>query len=286
MVDTTTQLNTTPTDNAKVGNTSPAVNLRARHWIITWNNYTETDYETLRNWCNEYCKQAVMQRELGENETPHIQGFISFKNARTFNSLKNKWPEMHIEKCNNIEASKKYCQKSETKIGQTDYINTRPPVRDPLEGLDLRAWQALATDIIKNKTPDDRTIYWFYDSEGNTGKTTLAKHLCLEYPLSILYVTGKSADIKYGIAKFLENDCHHLKAVIFDYTRSNENYISYQAIEEVKNGIFFNNKYESKMIIFDCPHVICLANFPPDLSKLSIDRWQVYNIETLELNDL
>lgn len=65
---------------------------------------------------------------------------------------------------------------------------------------------------------------------------------------------------------------------IFDYTRSQEEYISYEALEAVKNGIFYNNKYESGMVVYNTPHVIVLSNFRPDLSKLSADRWRIKEV--------
>ena len=60
-----------------------------------------------------------------------------------------------------------------------------------------------------------------------------------------------------------------------DFTRDVEEYVSYQAIEAIKNGIFYNTKYESKMITYNSPHVIIFANFFPDITKLSSDRWVI-----------
>lgn len=66
--------------------------------------------------------------------------------------------------------------------------------------------------------------------------------------------------------------------IIYDYTRTQESFISYQSIEEVKNGIFFSGKYEGKMIIYDSPWVIVFANYPPELQAMSSDRWIVKEI--------
>jgi len=57
-----------------------------------------------------------------------------------------------------------------------------------------------------------------------------------------------------------------------------EEYISYGAMEKIKNGFYMSSKYESKPIIRNCPHIICFANFEPDYDKLSQDRWKVHNI--------
>ena len=130
-----------------------------------------------------------------------------------------------------------------------------------------------------SEEPDNRSIYWYWDEIGNTGKTSLAKHLCINFPNQILFVNGAGKDIKYAVSEFVANEDNNLKMVIFYFTRSIENFISYEAIESVKDGILFNNKYESKMCIFNCPHIICFANFEPDYNTLSNDRWKVIKVD-------
>lgn len=90
-------------------------------------------------------------------------------------------------------------------------------------------------------------------------------------------MNGKSADIQCGIAKHI-NDGKELKVAIFGYPRTAENFVSYAALEVVKDGIFYNTKYESGMVMYNVPHVVVLANFPPDQTKLSADRWVIKDI--------
>lgn len=69
-----------------------------------------------------------------------------------------------------------------------------------------------------------------------------------------------------------------LKMVIFDLERRQENFVSYSAMEQVKNGCFFSSKYESEIVVFNYVHVVVFANFAPDLQALSADRWNITNI--------
>ena len=57
-----------------------------------------------------------------------------------------------------------------------------------------------------------------------------------------------------------------------------EEYVSYGAIEKIKNGYYMCSKYESKPIIRNPPHIIIMANFEPDYEALSKDRWIVIAI--------
>jgi len=76
------------------------------------------------------------------------------------------------------------------------------------------------------------------------------------------------------------------KVVIFDFPKSREFSISYDAIESIKNGFYFNGKYESKQVMGNCPHVICFANSPPCMEMLSKDRWKITEIINLEKKPL
>lgn len=270
-------------------NTGPGNTLvRSRGWVFTLNNYVKDDIENLTQ--KFMTHSYVFQEETGKNGTKHLQGCVKFSNARTFKSVKKLISDRcHLEKCNHWIESTKYCSKLETRTGLV-YTNLRlGSAKDPLVSREPNSLQKHILDI-HNSEPDDRSIYWYCDLKGNTGKTTLAKHLCINYKSEVLYLSGKSADCKFGITGFVKNEKNNLKTVIFDFTRSQEDYISYEALESIKNGIFFNTKYESEMIVYDCPHVIVLANFMPNMDALSEDRWKIFEIsatgDVLEFGEL
>lgn len=62
-----------------------------RNWIITINNYDRETYETLKDWCESgtQVSYAVLAKEVGEEcKTPHIQGYLELKGARTLSWFK------------------------------------------------------------------------------------------------------------------------------------------------------------------------------------------------------
>ena len=131
--------------------------------------------------------------------------------------------------------------------------------------INWRLWQLKLIEYL-NKTPDDRKVLWYVDEKGNSGKTFITKYLLTQGD-TLRYENGKSADVKYA----LEGQ----RNVIFDLSRSQESHVNYEVIDSVKNGVVFSTKYESKMKVFTTPHVVIMANFAPDESKMSADRWDI-----------
>lgn len=254
----------------------------SKKWCFTWNNYDSGSDGSdgsisliLKNL--DPNDKYVIGEEIGENGTPHLQGFIKFaKKCRPLEmGIFSK--AIHWEKARGSEEDNWiYC----TKDGK--YVqNIKRIPKDPLRGKEFRPWQSNIMEKIKME-PDDRKIIWIYD-EGNSGKTTLCKHIALT--MDAIVLSGKGNDIRCGVAKWFENKTN-LDVAIFSFVRTVEDYISYESIEQVKDGMFFNGKYESGMCIFDSPHVICFANFRPEKCKMTQDRWEIYEISNGELVDV
>ena len=258
---------------------------RARNWFFTWNNYSKDDIDYLLEYIgdNGYC----FQEEIGESGTEHLQGVILFENARKFEILKKKFPKVHWEVARSKRHCVMYCSKLDTRNGDV-YTNLdleqyskkkeKRVIKDPLEGLEYYNWQKFIIEDILDKDPDPRTIYWFHEDKGCRGKTQFCKHLALKYPNEVLYLSGSLKDCMYAVLKFHENKKNNLKICIFDFPRCVEDKVSYATLEKIKDGIAFSPKYESGMVIFDSPHVLCFANWTPDLTAMSLDRWYIAKI--------
>lgn len=128
----------------------------------------------------------------------------------------------------------------------------------------LKAWQKVV--MKKLEAQDDRKVTWVYDSRGGIGKSWLANYL-FAVKGAFLIEGGKRADVAYAY--------NGEPIVVFDYTRSQEEMVNYSLIESFKNGRIFSSKYESNLKVFGSAKVLCLSNFDPDRTKLSMDRWQV-----------
>lgn len=255
---------------------------KSRGFIFTFNNPDKTPAEFMEMARKHNAKKCVFQLEKGEKGTPHYQGYLYYANAR-FEKAVSKHFGMWCQAAENDKAVERYAQKEKTKeAGPWGYgvKGFTPPVVEIEVLEELRDWQK-EVDLLTNETPDKRTIHWYWEAKGNVGKTAIAKYLCVRK--DALYVQGKAADVKYALAKMKADEKPMPKIVIFGFTRSNEHFVSYEAIEAVKDGIFFSGKYESGMVLMNSPHVIIFANFPPEAEKLSLDRWRVVEIKEASL---
>lgn len=232
-------------------------------WVFTLSCEKMT---TLELWdiLSQKAKEFTFSKESGiKTGYEHYQGCFSLHNKEYFNTVKN-WigNTVHLEPCKDWHASKNYCSKSDTHV-EGPYSESRKPLRTICI---LRPWQEKLKQMLE-KEPNNRDILWICDKKGGIGKTQFCKWAAYNMGATII-TNGGVKDISILIP-------NNPKIIIFNFSRSKENYISYEGIEGVKDGLITSTKYESKTKIFDSPHVVIMANFEPDYDALSEDRWKV-----------
>ena len=143
------------------------------------------------------------------------------------------------------------------------------------EDVELRPWQAaLMQTVLGPKDP--RKIHWYWEDEGNVGKTFLAKYLNATQGAAVLDCS-KKADLTYLLRS------HRGDTVLFNLTRSvTEEYMQhvYTLCESIKDDLVISTKYETCTLSLGEQHVIVFANREPDYDKWSSDRYHVVNINT------
>lgn len=245
----------------------PLGNTKSRGWCLTINN-PKHDYELSLGHFDKW----IRGREHSSSGTPHLQMWVYKKTHVSFSKMKKLFPEAHIEKAKgSAKQNLKYCSK------EGDYdtfgVDFAPAVVDHFDMEIASPWQIEILDLIEN-TPSQRAIHWYWSEVGGIGKTTLCKHLCLKH--GAILVSGAPSHVKCAIADRVK-DGKPPKIVLWNIPRTGGS-ISYTALEHVKDGIFFSEKYESGMCLYNEPHIIVFANWPPLESALSADRWVIKKI--------
>lgn len=133
-------------------------------------------------------------------------------------------------------------------------------------GKELRPWQAQLVEEFTVE-PDDRTIKWIVDLEGNQGKTWFAKWCCINLDAE-RFKNGSTRDISYAFKG---------KRICFiNLTRTaEEKYINYSLMEDIKDEGIWCPKWHSHMKEFVAPHLVILSNQYPDTDRCSKDRWEI-----------
>jgi len=250
----------------------------AKGWCFTLNNYTSEEVSLLSSIVPQECDKYILAYEVGEEGTPHIQGWINFITKKRPMSVFKQIPRIHWEKSKgNIKQQADYCSKE----GKVFLVKGMPR---PLKRLacedNLYNWQREICAICEQE-PDDRTIYWYWSEAGNVGKTTFGKYLHRKYGAIVL--GGKSADMKNGIVEYHKLNGFTPELIVVNIPRSfNEDYISYTGIEECKDMFFYSGKYEGSMVDGNSPHIIIFANHFPKRDMISKDRWKIKKLDNMD----
>ena len=122
-------------------------------------------------------------------------------------------------------------------------------------------------------------MLWVHDSTGNNGKTFLANYLNILYGFSLYDGSINCRDIA-GLF-----DCN-TRGFCFDVSRASRDNFNYTLLENLKNGYLISGKYLGKIIRFNVLPVAVFANFYPNRTLLSQDRWKIVTLEEGILVDL
>lgn len=156
----------------------------------------------------------------------------------------------------------------EERFKEWKMVEMREKGTEANETVELKRWQKAVLNLMKNQ--DDRQVLWIVDDKGNTGKSFLATYL-MRTGDAFVVEGGSTRDLSYAYAD--------QPNVIFDFCRSQKEFVNYHIIEAFKNGRMFSSKYMSSLRIFNPAKVVCFANFLPDWVKLSLDRWMCLEIQ-------
>lgn len=254
-------------------------NNQSKNWFWTLKASTipkEELFYKLEQKCVKFVFQLEKGPQGGEQGYVHYQGHMTLKERERRTAIKKWLPnEIHLEFRRSEKGSDRYCSKSDSWVeGPWMKGYEVPKEKRPLKLLvELREWQQQVVDIC-DSVADDRTVWWFWSKVGMVGKTSIVKYVCAKMGNKALLVGGGEKDVLHACTEMKET-----LEVVFWNTCKDDTEISYKTIEKLKDGLWFSGKYESGMTNINPVHVIVFSNRPPQLDKLSEDRWKIVKLD-------
>lgn len=124
-------------------------------------------------------------------------------------------------------------------------------------------WQLDFLKLVSGR-PNFRTINWWFERLGKSGKNTIAQWLMATQPTKFFAIQGlsKVADV----AEQLKNALHdgwdgHCIIINLPRIFEDKDYIA-TCLEVIKDGLISSTKYSGRTMVFNPPHVVVFANWP------------------------
>jgi len=244
----------------------------------------QNDYTTIRDFCKEHCKKWSFQEERGSSGYLHYQGRVSLKHKVRESVCVKLFRDNHVVAHISVTSTENrdnnfYVTKEEGRVTgpwkDTDVVTYIPkhlaatPVWFP--------WQA---DVIKSaSTYDERHINCVIDTIGCQGKSLVGSWLSVRGLAGRIPQQKEPRDIMRMIMNMPKRPCYFIdlpRAASQQYQNT-----MYAAIEEIKNGYCYDDRYSFKEEWFDPPVVWVFTNTAPPLHLLSADRWKLHRINPL-----
>lgn len=164
---------------------------RSRNWFLTINNFSDAELALALDYTCEY---KLVAREVGEEcGTPHLHCYYEHKDAKTFKTMKKRFPRANIQVAlGNAEQNKTYLSKQELVLeqGKPKKQGKRTDIEQVQElfqeGANMREIVTVAKSIQSVRMAEiyykylekarnwETKIYWFWGPTG-TGKSETAR---------------------------------------------------------------------------------------------------------------
>lgn len=238
------------------------------------------DVDVFSELLDKHCKKWAFQVEKGaETGYEHIQGRISLKVKSRLPGVKN-WlgDKVHLSPTSKANADNMfYVLKEDTRIDGPWTSENYEKIYIPRQIRDiakLYPWQEDLKDL--SCKWDTRHIDYIFDPVGNHGKSIYTMYMGSYRHANIILFVNNFKDMLRMVMDMPVRGCY-----IMDMPRAiGKEHLQqlYSAIECVKNGYAYDDRYKFKCRYFDCPNIQVFGNVMPDLAMLSVDRWRIWTI--------
>ena len=218
--------------------------------------------EILRKWLDENGERYAYGRERGEDGYEHFQVRVVLRNPTSWETMREIWG--HSGHC-----SPTHTRNFDYVLKEGDFVCSWIKVPDAIRNAQLRPWQQHLVNLKQN----DREVDCIIDLRGNTGKSFVTKYMCMK---------NMAINIPSGLTgKDIMRMCMKrpkLGTYIFDIPRAGSKQAkeTWSAIESIKNGYMWDDRYTWEEMWVDSPRVFVFTNEYPKYDLLSEDRFRFW----------
>jgi len=145
--------------------------------------------------------------------------------------------------------------------------------------IELLPWQV--TLGVFAAAMDDRKILWLCDIVGAAGKSLMMDYLGHLGDKNWLVIRdfGRGGDFPCILANAIQNGSWTGYGVLIDLPRSAESFDCYRHFEMARSRTITATKYKSCCVQMPyCAKVVVMANWYPDVDKMTKDRWDIHRL--------
>lgn len=257
-------------------------------WTLPRDDWSHTEIIKLIH--PKYVKKYTFQLEKGDSGYEHFQGRLSLIKKRRLTEacklLKEVLPKIHLSvTSNNGLEDNFYVLKEDTKLeGAWSDTDPKPQFipRQIREITKLKPWQQTVVDL--SSEWNTRNINIILDTAGNIGKSILSTYMGVYGHGRQLPYCNDYKDIMRMVMDIPTSRCY-----LIDMPRAinkEKLFQMYGAIETVKSGYAYDDRYSFRDKYFDCPNIWVFTNTVPDFGLLSIDRWKLWEVKNDTLKEM
>lgn len=240
------------------------------------------DRELVDEWLKKTCKKWCYQLEKGElTKKLHYQGRVSLKLKARMPEL---WRGIHwsVTSKENMDNDFYVCKEDSRVEGPWRDDDPYIP-RQIREISELYNWQKEL--ILLAKKWDTRTINVLVDKGSCKGKSILVGKMCCELKIARkIPPLSNYKELMCMVMCMPESKCYLIDMPrALDKSKQEE---FFSALESIKDGHVWDNRYTYKEKWFDSPNVWVFTNTYPDQSLLTPDRWKLWSITETGLRAL
>lgn len=213
-------------------------------------------------------ERCVIGDEIGEGGYRHFQIRVVFKKPTSFEQVTAlgletaHWSPTMVRDFNYVMKEGKFWCSWESAL-------------EPYQDTDITiGWYGKVINHIKNQ--GKRMITVVVDTNGNSGKTDLAKSLVAKHMGAYCPAMDESKDYMAWALAHQQAKCFIIDLPKSDSTGRNK--AMWSAVEQMKNGYLWDKRNHWQEAWIETPQILIFTNEEPDQSLLSKDRWDILHL--------